>query len=412
MVPSEMDPHGVPHGPPGVPAPGAGPAAGLVDGSPGAPAAAADAGPGAAPTAALPDLRRYVGYQLIAEISLTSAIWVLYLRDRGLSYGEIGLAESVFHLAPITLELPTGSLADVVGRKWSLAIGSLLVAASAALLWVATDLWLVLPAMYLSGASYTFRSGAQQAFLYDALVERGTSDLFARVFGRLASASYVVMGATTWLGATLAERSYGWPYGLTVACGLAGAYLAAGLQEPERERAAHRGIGRTIVEALRIVHGRPSLAALLIFGSAFWTLVTLIEIYAQAVLDAQGLRQAAIGLLVGGSFFVVAAGTWVAHRVTARGSFAAWTVVLTAAVVGGALGLGSGVLALAVVTYLIAELATGLYEPILGDRINRDVTAAQRATILSVQGFLFRDYALDKPTGPWYAICGKRGVAR
>ena len=109
----------------------------------------------------------------------------------------------------------------------------------------------------------------------------------------------------------------------------------------------------------------------------------------QAVLDAQGLRQAAIGLLVGGSFFVVPAGTWVAHRVTARGGFAAWTVALTAAVIGGALGLGSGVLAITVVTYLVAELATGLYEPILGDRINRDVTSAQRATILSVQGFLF-----------------------
>ena len=68
-------------------------------------------------------LRHYYGYQLVSEVGLTSAIWVLYLRERGMSLGEIGLAEAVFHLAPITLELPTGSLADVLGQKWSLAIG-------------------------------------------------------------------------------------------------------------------------------------------------------------------------------------------------------------------------------------------------------------------------------------------------
>ena len=346
-------------------------------------------GEAAGAVGAAPGLGRFFGYQLVSEVSLTGGIWVLYLRDRGLSLGEIGLAEAVFHLAPVTLELPTGSMADVLGRKWSLAIGSLLVAVAAAVMWAARDLWLVLPAMYLSGASYAFRSGAQQAFLYDALAAGGGADRFGRVFGRLASASYVVVGATTWLGATLAGVGYGWPFGLTIGVGLAGVWLAVGLREPERERSPHRGIGRTIGEAMRIVRGKPRLAALIVFGSTYWTLVTLIEIYAQAVLDEQGLAKSAIGLLIGGSFAVVAAGAWVAHHVTARGSFPAWTVVLTVAVIGGGLGLRSGVLVLAVVTYLVAEFATGLFEPIEAERINRDVDGAQRATIISMQQFLF-----------------------
>src|SRR5262245_4847000 len=78
-------------------------------------------------------LGRFVGYQLLAEVGLTQGIWILYLQDRGYSLGQIGLAESIFHLAPLTLELPTGSLADVLGRKWSLAIGSICVALSSAL---------------------------------------------------------------------------------------------------------------------------------------------------------------------------------------------------------------------------------------------------------------------------------------
>jgi MFS family permease len=335
------------------------------------------------------ELRRYVGYSLVSSIGLTNAIWVIYLKERGLSLGEIGVAEAFFHLAPITLELPTGSLADVFGRKWSLAVGSLMAACSALLMLAVHDLWLALPAMYLGGASMTFASGAQQAFLYDALAERGGTDRFSKVFGRLISASFLVVGLTTWLGASLAELSFVWPYALTVGVGLLGAYLAATLREPERERAAHRSMGRTIVEALRIVRGRPRLAALLLFGAVFWTAVTLIELYAQAVLDGMGLATSAIGLLIGGSFVVVAAGAWVAHRVTARGGFRAWTVGLTLLTVGGALGLGSEALLLAVVTYVAFEFGTGLYEPILIDRVNRDLAAPQRATVLSVQGFLF-----------------------
>ncbi|MDP9365442.1 MAG: hypothetical protein M3Q10_14665, partial [Chloroflexota bacterium] len=67
----------------------------------------------------------------------------------------------------------------------------------------------------------------------------------------------------------------------------------------------------------------------------------------------------------------------------------AWTVGATAAIVGGGLGLGGGALAVGVAAYLIAEFAAGIYEPLLAARVNRDVAAAQRATILSVEGFLF-----------------------
>ncbi len=341
------------------------------------------------PLPPVPEIRRFAGYQLLTEVSLTGGIWILYLQDRGLSLGQIGLAESVFHLAPLTLELPTGSFADTFGRKWSLAIGSLLVAISAALMFAAHDLWLVLPAMFLNGASYTFRSGAQQAFLYDSLAAGNAQDTFARIFGRLASLSYVVIGATTWLGAALADWSFAWPYGITIGVALGAAWLAAGLSEPEREKAEHRSVVRNVGDALRLVRSRPRLASLLIFGSIYWTLVACLEMYAQPVLKEMGLATPVIGVVIGGSFVVVAAGAWVAHRVMARGRFQMWMIAMTVAVIAMAFALGSDIVVLALVTFVIAEFSTGLFEPTLSDRVNRQVDGAQRATVLSVEGFLF-----------------------
>ena len=105
------------------------------------------------------DLRRYVVHQVVNSVRFTGAIWVIFLADRGLSIGQIGLAEACFHLAPLTLELPTGSIADIVGRKWSLAIGSLLGVASSLLMLAVDDVWLALVAMYLAGAAFTFVNG-------------------------------------------------------------------------------------------------------------------------------------------------------------------------------------------------------------------------------------------------------------
>src|SRR5215210_2239507 len=191
------------------------------------------------------DLRRFYAFQVINDFSFTAGIWIIFLQSRGFSLAEIGLAESAFHLAPITLELPSGSCADVLGRKWSMAAGALLMAGSTALMFVADSLWLLLPALYLNGAAYAFRSGSQQAFLFDSLDEpAGTR--FTSLLGRLNSLSYVAIAATTAIGASLAERAYALPFGLAVGAALAAAFLAAALKEPQRPAEGRRGMGGTI----------------------------------------------------------------------------------------------------------------------------------------------------------------------
>src|SRR5262245_1005073 len=78
------------------------------------------------------DLRRFYLYQVINEFTFTASIWIVFFQVRGFSLAEIGLAEACFHLAPVTLELPSGSFADVLGRKWSLVAGALLMGVSTA----------------------------------------------------------------------------------------------------------------------------------------------------------------------------------------------------------------------------------------------------------------------------------------
>jgi len=345
-------------------------------------AAAASAPPGA-------DLRRFYVFQVINDFSFTAGIWIIFLQSRGFSLAEIGLAESAFHLAPVTLELPSGSFADVLGRKWSMTAGALLIAASTALMFAADSLWLLLPAMYLNGAAYAFRSGAQQAYLFDSMRSEPTGNRFTTLLGKLNAVAYIAIAATTALGATLAERDYALPFGLAVGAGLAAAWLAAGLQEPRRELAGRRGMGGTMAEALRIVRGDRHLLSLIVFAASLWTVSALVYLYSQAALSQRGLSPAQIGFALSATTFTTALGAWLSGRLSNLRPFWFWTVAATGAIAGSGLLLGGAPLPFALLGLIVAELFAGAFEPMIAQRVNTAISSAQRATILSVEGFLY-----------------------
>ena len=215
-------------------------------------------------------------------------------------------------------------------------------------MFVADSLWLLLPAMYLNGASYAFRSGAQQAFLFDSLAHEPTGGRFTTLFGKLNAVSYIAIAATTALGAGLADRDYALPFGLAVGCALAAAWLAAGLREPERPDEGRRGMGGTIAEALRIVRGNRQLLVLVIFAAAMWTVSALVHLYAQAVLVERGLAPSQVGLVFAAALFTTALGAWLAGRLVRMRPFRFWTVAATGAIAGSGVLLGGGTLWMAI----------------------------------------------------------------
>lgn len=74
-------------------------------------------------------IQKQIGYlytsSILENLTLTGA-WVAILSSRGFSLVEISMAETVFHLVSLLLELPSGILADVFGRKRMLIVSAML----------------------------------------------------------------------------------------------------------------------------------------------------------------------------------------------------------------------------------------------------------------------------------------------
>jgi len=117
--------------------------------------------------------------------------YALLLLGRGLTLVQISLIESILIGTIFLLEVPTGVLADRVGRKWSIFCSTFLLMCAEFIFIFARDYeWYVLVAL-LAGAGYAFASGALEALVYDSLPPKNREEAMKRAMGRVNSWSMI-----------------------------------------------------------------------------------------------------------------------------------------------------------------------------------------------------------------------------
>jgi MFS family permease len=128
---------------------------------------------------------------LLGNTLAASFIWginTIFLLDAGLSNLEAFAANAFFTAGMVLFEVPTGIVADTVGRRASYLLGTLTLTASTLLyvmLWqVEAPFWQWAVVSLLLGLGFTFFSGAVEAWLVDALAATGYRGDMETVFGR------------------------------------------------------------------------------------------------------------------------------------------------------------------------------------------------------------------------------------
>jgi MFS family permease len=168
--------------------------------------------------------RTYLGL-LLGNTLAASFIWginTLFLLDAGLSNLEAFAANAFFTAGMVLFEVPTGIVADTVGRRASYLLGTLTLTASTllyVLLWqVEAPFWMWAIVSMLIGLGFTFFSGAVEAWLVDALTATGYTGDLETVFGRGQMVTGVGMLTGSVAGGFIAEQiSLGAPFVLRAA---------------------------------------------------------------------------------------------------------------------------------------------------------------------------------------------------
>jgi MFS family permease len=120
-------------------------------------------------------------------------IITLYFLKRGLNYVEINSLWGIITAAKAIAEVPTGIIADKIGRKFSIIIAlalqligeSIFIFADRYLLFVLTSI--------IAGIGFAFLSGCFEAMMYDSLKKEGRESEMQKVAGLNASFSQLAI---------------------------------------------------------------------------------------------------------------------------------------------------------------------------------------------------------------------------
>ncbi|WP_425086361.1 MFS transporter [Streptomyces liangshanensis] len=364
-------------------------------------------------------------------MGLTIAPLILLFTERGMALTAVAGFFAAHSLTAAALELPTGGLSDVIGRRTVLAAAGLLGLAAFTLQALGTTAWVLTLGMALMGAGRALSSGPAEAWYVDTVQAYSGPDADLRTgLARAGTATSAALAAGTllggglpWLlglgpdlGAKLREATSGLVLPLSVPSLLAAVleivyvlYVLTALPEPPRPRATLRGVLRgipvTVGEGLRL-GGRDALVRriLLSAGAAGAALAVLELLTPGRAADLTGAAESGAVVFAGlacAGFVCSALGSHLAPlaaRVAGGGERAVLLSLGTGAVglfllgvtvVGAGAGTGAGTGALplvgGVVGFGLVYLGLGAAGPNENDLLHRRVSGAGRATALSVQ---------------------------
>ena len=130
---------------------------------------------------------------------LVEAVWYFYWSKLA-SFSQIGTIFAVLTLVWIFLEIPTGAIADMFGRKRSTIIGAFFLSLGSISLVIATNFWYLIIGGLLQNIGRAFISGSLEALVYDDLKKNNLEESYNDVIAAQTKIRYVAYAIATLVG--------------------------------------------------------------------------------------------------------------------------------------------------------------------------------------------------------------------
>jgi len=111
----------------------------------------------------------YLEYFISSALYLVPAFLMIYFLDIGFNLFQIGLIGAATQIATLIFEIPTGSFADLYGRKRSVLLGYFIEGICMLFLFFIKDFYFILLIFALWGFGATFSSGSKDAWIVDMI---------------------------------------------------------------------------------------------------------------------------------------------------------------------------------------------------------------------------------------------------
>lgn len=322
--------------------------------------------------------------------SLVMPIIVLFYEKHGLGLHDVFILKSVYSVAAVTLEIPSGYLADVWGRKKCLVSGCILFFIGYLVYSFTSSFTAFLGAELLLGIGQTLVNGADSALLYDTTVHYKRENEYLKYEGRITMIGNFAEAFAGIFGGLLAVYSLRFPFYAQACVAFIGIPAAFALQEFNTKGK----VQSPVAEIIRIIKyslftNRQLCCNIMysgIIGAATLTMAWFVQpvlMYLETPTSWFGVIWTVLNLIVGvAALYSDKIEHWLGMN--------KMNLLILVCIAGGYLALAYNLtywgLAILALFYIVRGFAT----PVLKGYINQLTFSDMRATVLSIRNFVIR----------------------
>ncbi len=206
-------------------------------------------------------------YKLLGEFWLIVPILIPYYVSNHLSKTQIFSIQAAYALSILVLEIPSGYLADVIGRRRTLILGALFMPIGIGI-YVSTHSFLsFLLAEFTIAIGNSMRSGCDSALIYDTLLQVEEESEYKKFEGRSIYYTRIGTALSSILGGLLALLSLKMPFYVNMFTSVLMLPFAMALTEPHRQKLETVSPLKDILEVSHHCYTHPRLRRLMLFGA-------------------------------------------------------------------------------------------------------------------------------------------------
>ena len=322
--------------------------------------------------------------------NLVMPIVVLFYQDTGLSMSQIFLLKSVYSIAMVVTELPSGYLADVWGCRRTLLFGAIMGTIGMVIYSLSSDFASFMVAEVILGVGFSFVSGADSSLLYDSLKAKNREHEYIKFEGRITSAGNFAEALAGVAGGLLATISLRTPYYFQIFVAATAIPAAFFLKEPQHIQEKVRLKMRELLSAVKFTYQQPEMRSAILIssftGAATLTYAWFVQPYfieAGVPVSVFGILWTLLNLTTGiSSMYSYRIERWLGRKNT----LLVIVIFLSAGFILSSIEISLAGIAILFGFFLVRGLAT----PVLKDIINQHTDSKVRATILSIRNFEIR----------------------
>jgi len=317
---------------------------------------------------------------------------MLYLAYKGLSLYEIGLMETVYHLTSFTMEIPTGMVADIFGRRTSRILGSIANGISILIMIYSNNVFMFALSFFFTAIGNNLESGAGDALIYDSLKEIHEEELYLKIRGRKELFFQIAKTASLLLGGYIATFSYERVYQVALIIAVITIIQTFTFVEPSigkvtKQESMFKTFWFQLKNSVLTMLSKKELLIMILALEFFSTLYTTEFFYMQNHLKALGHTTFEIGVILSIGAVLAAIMATQAYRLEKH--FSLKKLIRFAIVMAVVLFWGMTIKGVEKYAFVILSGIEGLLFVVMGDYINKRIPSDKRATILSFSSMIF-----------------------